>query len=272
MKPTLTIIACVAICSAITVSCKNAKTTAHTPEEIQQQKQALADSVLADIDALAEQFYDTQSQSFMFKSMELTEDEIMVKPDYFLAPSVANTLVTKEQKINALAIYSVELAVRKIYNMPYDDVKECITKLAAELNHPLDVEFLTSDIATSEKIKRAYDICKERGDLAYFWQSQYALMSETSYIISQNPELFYSKITDEQWRTFCSRFCTIEKAVEKLAEYDEEMSQLLEFNNKFEPYASEEEMDITNQNIETVIQFHITNKDKYIDRRNALLQ
>jgi len=54
----------------------------------------------------------------------------------------------------------------------------------------------------SEKIKKEYEACRERGDLAYFWQFQYAIMIETGYIIAHNPELFFSKITEEQWQAF----------------------------------------------------------------------
>jgi len=272
MKRTLSLIVFIAICSAMMVSCKNTRTADPTPEEIKQQKQALADSVLADIDALAEQFYNTQSKSFKLKSMELTEEEKMVKPDYLLDPSVASNFVTKSQKVNALAIYAVERIVRTLYDMPCDEVTEVVAKLAAEINHPIDADYMTSEAPESEKMKRDYEICKERGDLAYFWQFQYAVMSELSYIVASNPELFYSKITEEQWQIFCSRFMTIEESVEKLAEYDEEMSQLLEYKNKYEPYPSEAQIDIVNQTIETAIQFHIANKNKYVARRNALLQ
>jgi len=272
MRRVLSLFACVAICSAMMVSCKNAKTVEPTAEEIQAQKQALADSVLADIDALAEQFSESQSKSFGFKFLELTDNEKLVKPDYLLDPSVASTLVSKTQKVNALAIYFVDNNLRTLYEMPCDEVKEAMAKLAAEVNFPVDVEYLTGDAPASEKMEKQYEICKERGDLAYFWQFEYALLSEISYVMANNPELFYSKITDEQWQTFNNRFKTIVRAVEKLAKYDEEMAQLWEFRCKYYPYTSDEENISNNQNAETAKQYHIVNKDKYVARRNALLQ
>jgi len=252
-------------------SCKNTKTTEPTPEEVQQQKVALADSVLSYMDTLADLYFDAASNSFMLKSMELTDAEKMVKPDYLLDPSVANTCVTKSQKINALAIYSVDNSVRKIFGLPCEEVKEVITKLAAEVNHPIDMDLFMSDFPTSEIVKREYEICKERGDLAYFWQFQFAIIAETSYVIVNNPELFFSRITEEQWQAYRSRTEAIVKAVSELAQYDEEMAALEDFRIKSR-ITSKEEWEKSNVSLESAIQFRISNRDKYIARRNALLQ
>jgi len=275
MRKSYILIALAMVAALTIVSCKNNKKSKNqepTQEEVQEMKQALADSVLTYIDDCVEKLCDATSKSFRIKTMELTDAEKMVKPDYLLDPSIAATLVTKTQKVNALAIYATELGVRKIYDMPQEETKEALAKLAVEVNHPTDMDFLTSDIPVSEKIKREYEICKERGDLAYFWQFQFAVMSEMSYLVSQNPELFYSKITDEQWQAFSSRFITSINVIESLAKYDEDMSELLEFRNKYYPYVSTAEMNKINQDKEISKQFHITNKDKYIARRNALLQ
>jgi len=273
MKRTLTLFAYVAICCAMMVSCKNAKTTEPTPEEIQQQKQALADSVLAQIDAFVDEFIQASEKGFHFDNLELTEEEKKVKPDYLLEPSFASTLVTKSQKVNALAIYIVDCAVRKIYGMPLYETKEVIAKLAIELNHANDDDFITDyEMPESEIIKKEYEICKDRGDLAYFWQFHYAFVSEMSYIVSNNPELFFSKITEEQWQAFISRFMTVVRGVEKVASYDDEMSQLWKFRNKYNPSGSDEQAKCVNQTKESAKQFRIVNKDKYIARRNALLQ
>jgi len=271
MKRTFQSLALVAICFAMMVSCKNTKTTEPTPEEIQAQKVALADSVLAQIDALADTYIDYSVNGFDFSTIKLEDAEKLIKPDYLLDPSEAGIFVTKTQKVNALAIYCVELFIRYMYDMPVDEAKEAIAKLAAELNHPIDFSKV-KDMTRTERIKKEYEACKERGDLAYFWQFHYAIVFEMSYLVAQNSELFYSKISNEQWQAFNARFGMMAKIVEELSKYDEEMSQLWEFRNKYKPYASDEEISSSNQNIESAKQFHIANKDKYIARRNALLQ
>jgi len=258
------------------VSCKNSNKKAQsqepTQEDVQEMKQALADSVLTYIDACVEKLCDATSKSFRIQTMELTDEEKMVKPDYLLDPSVANNLVTKTQKVNALAIYLAELGIRKLYDMPQEETKEVIAKLAIDVNHPIDNDFLTSDIATSEKMKKEYEICKERGDVAYFWQFQVAALTEICYLLVQNPELFFSKITDEQWQSWSALKQTRRAALEELAKYDEEMAQVWEFRKKNRITASDEENNSIDQSIEFAKHFYSANKDKYIAKRNALLQ
>jgi len=272
MKRTLTLISFVAICCAMMVSCKNSKTTEPTAEEVQAQKQALADSVLAKIDEIAEQYWNAQAESPIFATMKLTDEEKLVKPDYLLDPSVANTLVTKSQKINALAIYVTDIAVCKAYDMPYEGLREAAIKLATELDVPFDMEITTSNEPISEKIKATYKACKERGELSLFWQFEYGVVAEFSFILSQNPELLLSKITEEEWQAFNRVKKARVAAIEELAKYDEEMALLCEFRAKNRVTASKEESVRKNQSIETAKQYYIANKAKYAAKRNALLQ
>ncbi len=271
MKRTPSIIALVAICATMAISCKN-KANEPTPEEIQAQKVALADSVLAEIDALVDQYCDASSKAFRLQAMELTDIEKMVKPDYLLDPSLSGTFVTKSQKFNALVIYIIEDGIRKIYDMPREDGQEAIAKLAAELNYPFDTDFSVSDQPVSQKTKARYDAFKDRGELASFWQFEIALIAEIDYIISHNPDLFFSKISEEQWQQYYHRKTTRLQAIEKLAKYDDEVALLLEFRNKYRISSSDQEIEIVNQSKESAKQFRIANKDKFIAKRNALLQ
>jgi len=269
MKRTFQFFALVAICSAMMVSCKNTKTTEPTPEEIQAQKVALADSVLAEIDAFANEFIQTFENGFRISKFELTDAEKMVKPDYLLDLSFANTLVSKSQKVNALGMYVADFGVRVVYDMPLDEAKEVIAKLAVELSINVNTDF---EMPLSEKIKKEYEGCKERGELAYFWQFRNAIIIETGYIIAQNPELFFSKITEEQWQAFVKRTNEKNKAMRELAKYDEEMTAVLDIFNKNRALSSDEEKAKVSASIESEKQFRLANKDKFIAQRNALLQ
>jgi len=67
MKNTHILIAVAMVAALSMVSCKNnkkAESQEPTQEEVQEMKQALADSVLAEIDAIAEKLYDASSKSF----------------------------------------------------------------------------------------------------------------------------------------------------------------------------------------------------------------
>jgi len=276
MKKSYILIALAMVAALTMVSCKNnnknAQSQEPTQEEVQGMKQALADTVLTYIDSCVEKLCNATSKSFRIQTMELTDEEKIVKPDYLLDPSITNNLITKSQKVNALAIFCMELGVRKIYDMPQEETKEVIAKLAVEVNHPIEDDLLTNDSPTSEKIKKEYDICKERGDLAYFWQFQVAILTEISYLLVQNPELFFSKITDEQLRGYGEKSPGIYGALNKLAEYDEEMAELRDFLNGLSITTSTSEWENICQSRELHIQKRLEHKDMFIARRNALLQ
>jgi len=276
MKTNYILIALTMLAALTMVSCGNNKKAQNqepTQEEVQEMKQALADSVLAEIDNLAEAFSVSSENSNLIIYFELTENEKMVKPDYLLEPSIANKLVTKSQKVNALGIYLTDMVLMQVYDMPTAEVKEIVAKLAAELNHPVEIDLLTdSEMPVSEKIKIEYEGCKERGELTYFWQFQNAVIAETSYILAQNPELFFSHITEEQWQQYLKRTDEKNKAMRELAKYDEEMATVWEIFSQNLPVSSPEELSKVSASIESEKQFRIANKDKFIARRNALLQ
>jgi len=268
----LFVLTMVAALTTVSCNCSSKKSQEYTQEEVQEMKQALADSVLAQIDSFAEEYFAASETSFFTRSFELSEKEKVVKPDYLLNLTEANDLVTKSQKINALAIYLVDLGVRTIYDMPLDETKEVIAKLAVELNHPTDVIANIENVPVTENIKKEYENCRERGDLAYFWQFQDGIITETNYIISQTPELYFSKITEEQWQAYVKRTNEIYKTMRELAKYDKEMAVVLEMFNKNKVISSPEEFAKVTTSIESEKQFRIANKDNFIAKRNALLQ
>jgi len=267
-------LAMVAALSTVSCKCSSNKTEQQepTPEDVQEMKQVLADSVLAEIDALAEQYIDISSKSFRIKTMELTDEEKLVKPDYLLDPANANKFVTKSQKVNALAIYAMEMGLREIYEMPMEDTKAAIAQLAAEVNFPFELDKQDADVPLSELIKAEYAKCKDNGDLALFWQFQNAILCEISYILAQNPDLLFSRIPEKQWKNYCQRRSINKKAMIELAKYDAEMATLFEFLTNVRVIKSDEEWAEVNSSLESAKQIRIANKDKYIARRNALLQ
>jgi len=104
------------------VSCKNnnKKTQSKNPsqEEVQEMKQALADSVLAEIDAFADQYSDAASKAFRLQAMELTDDEKQVKPDYLLDPSLVSKFVTKSQNTMLWSYTSLRMESEKYMICP----------------------------------------------------------------------------------------------------------------------------------------------------------
>ena len=214
-----------AMVAGMAVSCKNNKKAEADAEVVEAAKTILADDVLATLDELSQTYFDA-SGKFTIKdliSAEMTEEEKLVKPDYLLDPSEVNNLVTRAQKVNALAILVDERAVMEAYDMPLDESNEAIARLMAEVGTQFEVED-KDKMTISERIAAEYENCKENGDLPLFWQFQFSVVNETAYLISQNPELFLRNITEEQFEAFRGRFMSCCSAVKELAKYDTEIA------------------------------------------------
>lgn len=273
MRKSYIFIALVMVAILSTVSCKNRNSNQEpTTEDVQEQKVALSDTVLAKIDSLAINYFDAKDGAFTIFNRVLTDANVMEKPDYLLDPSVANTLVTGSQKINAMAIYCIDYAVRKVYEMPVEETKEAIAKLSLDLGHFISTDEYDSGEPISSLISKAYQRHKEDGILNSFWQLEYAMLAEMDYVIASAPGLFFFKISDEQWVNTAKAWGELLAAIAELAQYDEEMAALLEGYNEMNIITSEEDIVKFSSSKASAKQFYIDNYDKIAARRNALLQ
>jgi len=271
MKRLFYFIACIAISFVALVSCRNTRTEAPSHEEIQHQKQEVADSLSNQIDAFADMLFDAASKTFRMNHLELSEAEKLVKPDYLLDPSEAGHFVTRLQKINALAYYIVESGVRMAYDMPVDEAKEAIAKLATELGYPIDFEYMDSDAPFSEKIRRKYVKCKEQGDVSLFWKFQCALVFHTDYIVASNPDLYIPKISEDGLQQFNLVLEYINNAATALAPYDAEMAALLKEIKEWDLLLEQSDWDEAFASGSSTAQFYTGNKSAIIERRNRMI-
>jgi len=272
MKRTLSLIALVAICSAMMVSCKNVKSNEPTPEEIEAQKLALADSVLAIVDNLSAQYQEISNEANFLEIIKLTDEQKMVKPDYLLDLSLAETFLTREQKTNALAIYATDILVRQLFDMPTDEANAVISKLLADLNRPLDISILSSGEKASEMLVEQYNKTKEMGEVNYFWKFQFAVLLEVEYFLSKDPDLYLANYTEEmnqaslnQWKYICT-------ALIELAPYDEEIKLLLEDWSALYNNMTPEEVNACFETVEKAKETYKSGKFNVEEVRNALLQ
>jgi len=272
MKRTFHLVALVAICSAMMVSCKNAKTTELTLEEVEAQKFELADSVLAVIDNLAAQYQEISNSTDVYSIINLTDEQKMVKPDYLLDPSRVEEFLTKEQKTNALAFYTIDIFVRQLYDMPTDEANAAIAKLMTELNRPLDMSIITNDQKPSEKLVAQYNAMKERGEINYFWKFQYAVLLETEYILSQNPDLFLANYTEEINQASIKQWEYLRTALNNLSNYDEEIKMIWDSWVPVVENMSEEEFVSSVATVEKLKETYKSDTFHYEEMRNALLK
>ncbi len=260
--------------AVMTVSCKNnnkkaAKTAEANAEVVEAAKTILADDVLATLDELA-QSYINESGKFSpapFISSSLSEEDKLIKPDYLLEPSLVNEMVTKSQKVTALAVLALERHIRLAYGMPTESTDEALAHLTAELNHPVPADN-PDNLTPSEKIRRTYLQCKEDGELSYFWQFALALQIESGYLISNNIDAFFRNLNEEQYASFLKRIIALSDAAKTLAEYESEVKQVWDvFNAEGGVIA-----DISKETIEDGKKFFSERKDVFATRRAALLK
>lgn len=246
MKKSYLLIA-LAVVAAMTVSCKNSNSKksekqAETKDIVDAAKVIFADDVLATIDQLAETYITSAEPGDILSQVvsDLNDKEKLLKPDYLLDPTETYNLLTRKQKINALGIMLPERIVREAYGLPLDEFKAAAARLMADVNFPISMDMVNKEIPFSERVKKAYEVCKERGDLSYFWQFEFAVITSTLYLVSQNPDLFLRNVTEEQYLAFDKRFRSLRSALLELAKYDEEIAGVVEILDKNKATSNEE--------------------------------
>ena len=110
----ISIIIALMVLAVLAVSCKCQKSSEKTEtvksEEavVDATKAVLADDVLTLLNDYAEDFIANFVEIHPVFTANLTPEEKLVRPDWFLDPAKLNELVTKSQKVNALAILLVD--------------------------------------------------------------------------------------------------------------------------------------------------------------------
>ena len=153
--------------------------------------------------------------------VQLTAEEKKVKPDYLLAPSVAEDATTVAEKYRILSALSVDKAVANLYEMPVEEYEAAISKLAADINDP---SFKVVDDASTifETGQKLYDAMNENGRINYFWQLVASSLVEEIYVITQNTEKFITAFDDDSAANVTFRIVLLSDAVSRLSEYDPE--------------------------------------------------
>ena len=259
--------------AGMTVSCKNNKKAEADAEVVEAAKTILSDDVLAKIDEIGKPFLENNGEYSFGKiiSSSITEEEKLIKPDYLLDPAVVNTLTTKAQKVNALAILIAESTIREVYEMSVEDSKAAIGRLYAEVGS-LSIDDPDSK-TISKKVSEIYNKCKENGELALFWQFEFAIQCESRYLISQNPDIFFRNISEEQFHSYTKQFLTCRDVVETLAEYDPEVKLAWDTFCKFRPsYSDENARHEAYKSIEAAKETYTSKKDDFAARRAEMLK
>jgi len=269
MKKTLILLS--AILLTIT-SCKNPnrQTQQTTTGELEEQRECFSESILATIDDFAESLI-THTDDANSLNITLTDNEKLVKPDFLFNPKDVDNLVTKNQKVAALAFMLVDREISRLYDLPTEEYDAQIAKLQVELNHFTDID-QTENLTASEQARRHYEACKQNGNIVYFWQFNYSVLAETVYIISQTPELYFRQISEQDYTDFYYRWIAVDSAINELAPLDPEMRMFKENIDKHRVAKNEKQAKEMWGSLEAAKAVCLENKANIAERRASMLE
>jgi len=255
-------------------SCKNTKSNNSEDAQSDDVKVELSEAVLETLDGFADIYFENCNADNPFE-FNFTEEELLVKPDFLLDPSIVNNLLTKRQKVTALAYLIADLPFREIFNMPTEESDAAIARLLTDLNYPIiidtDLKNVIDKDFLSGKIREEYNQCKERGELSLFWLFQNASMTEMMYIFSQNPDVLCNKLSDTQWSAFQMKDQARLQAMRELAQYDEDMAETVAGFDQRRVSSNDAEGIKNFSTVASSIEFFKANKEKFAaGRENSL--
>lgn len=130
-----------------------------------------------------------------------------VKPSYLCDPSVVNTLTTLDQKYRGLAVFLCDANIASMYNMPTDEYKRAIGKLAAAIDlgnipDPFDIN--------------AFNNGMDYRQATLYWTYCAAFCIESTFILTQNIDTFMPYFDDRLAAQVSQRFNIVEDAITTL--------------------------------------------------------
>ena len=177
------------------------------------------DSIAADLGKLQQLPFLQEGEN----GVQLTKEEKQVKPDYLLAPAVADEAATLAEKYRILSALNVDRKIASMYELPTEDFDKAISKLVADIDDP---SFKVIDNANTlyETTTTLYDAMNENGRINNFWQLASAALVEQLYVTNQNADKFLAVFNDEAASNVTYRIVLILDAVNRLKEYDPEIA------------------------------------------------
>ena len=149
---------------------KTAQTAEATDSVKSFEQEQIEASIKMHMDSIASELGKLKTLPFLNEGKDgvtLTKQEKQVKPDYLLAPSVAEDATTLAEKYRILSALSVDKSIAKLYEMPTDDYDAAINKLAADINDP-SFKVLDDTSTIFETGQKLYDAMNENGRINYF--------------------------------------------------------------------------------------------------------
>ena len=203
---------------------KSAQTAEETDSIKSFEQTQVEEKIKIELDSLAAEVGKLKSLPIVQSDngIQLTAEEKQVKPDFLLAPAVAEEATTLAEKYRILSALSVDKKIAALYDMPTEEYDQAISKLAADINDPSfkAIEDASTIFETGQKL---YDAMNENGRINYFWQLMASSLVEETYVISQNTEKFITAFDDDAAANVTFRIVLLSDAIARLAQYDPEV-------------------------------------------------
>ena len=185
-------------------------------------------SIKMHIDSIASEIGQLKQFPFIQDGgLALTNEEKQVKPEYLLAPAVAEEATTLAEKYRILSALSVDKKIASLYDMPTEDYDKAIAKLSADISDP-SFKVLENANNIFETTSALYDAMNENGRINFFWQLAASALVEQLYAINQNSDKFLSAFDDKAASNVTYRIVLILDAVKRLGEYDPDIKPVQE--------------------------------------------
>ncbi|MBR5062487.1 MAG: hypothetical protein IKX24_10175 [Prevotella sp.] len=258
----------VAMAAMLFTACGGNKSTQPAEEAVSEksfEQEQVEAKIKMELDSLASEVGKLKQLPFLQtgeNGIKLTGQEKQVKPEYLIAPSVAENATTLAEKYRMLSALSVDKNIAALYDMPTADYEAAIAKLVADIDDPSfkDIE-ATTLYETGQKL---YDAMNENGRINYFWQMVSGSLVEDIYAMSQNTDKFLTAFDDDAAANVTYRIVLLSDAVKRLAEYDSSFEPVAKAIEALEPLNANSVDQLKTQLAET--------KEKIAEARNALIK
>ena len=217
-----------AVAAMVFASCGN-KTAANqgNGDSVSFEQSQIEEKIMVELDSIIDQWHKLGPVDGIFANgkIQLSEDEMKVKPNYLLPASIVDDMSLLSQKYRAMGMLVVDKKVASLYKMDTDAYTAAITKIATDVN---DNALQTAANGDMSDAKAFYEAEKEAGRINFFWETSAAGLIETFYVISQNQEKFIQAFDDQTASDMTYHIAVLKLALDDLATYDPNIKGLVD--------------------------------------------
>lgn len=221
----------VAFAAIVFAACGGNKSAQNTEEPVEKsfEQTQIEASIKMHLDSLSSEIAKLKKLPIVANNgtIQLTDAEKQVKPDFLIDPAVADNAQTLAEKYRILSALEVDREIAKLYDMPVEAYDNAITKLATDINDP-SFEVVKDASTIYETTQELYDAMNQNSRINFFWQLVATSVVEQLFITTQNSEKFLAAFDDDAAANITYRIALLKDAIDRLTDYDSELAPVAE--------------------------------------------